>query len=131
MKNIILLIIATLGIMSYTQAREIITAGNDAFDRTNQIEMQQFNEKFTQYEGDRVRGATVNSLLQIVLANNVVTDDESRKVSVNGAITLDKNDTELPEERANAKHMYKIMCTYGNTGTSKGLVTSITIEELE
>lgn len=131
MKNILILIIATLGIMSYTQAREIITTGNEAFDRTNQIEMQEFNMKFTQYEGNRVKGVTVNSLLQTVLANNTAVDDEARKVSVNGAITLDKNDTELPEERANAKHMYKVMCTYGNTGANKGLVTSITIEECQ
>lgn len=129
MKNILILIIATLGIMSYTQAREIITTGNEAFDRTNQIEMQEFNMKFTQYEGDRVRGATVNSLIQSVVANNMLADDESRKVSVNGAITLDKNDTELPEKRADTGHTYKVRCTYGTTEDSKGLVTSITVEE--
>lgn len=131
MKNILILILATLGIMSYAQTREIINTGNEAFDRTSQIEMQEFNMKFTQYEGERVRGATVNSLLQTVLANNMATDDESRKVSVNGAITLDKNDTNLSEKRANVSSNYKVMCTYGNTGTSKGLVTSITLEELQ
>lgn len=130
MKNILILIIATLGIMNYAQPMEVITDDN-VISKTDEMEIQQFNEKFTQYEGDRVRGATVNSLIQSVVANNMATDDESRKVSVNGAITLDKNDTELPEKRANAKHMYKVMCTYGNIGTSKGLVTSITIEELE
>ena len=130
MKNILILIIATLGIMNYAQPMEVITDDN-VISKTDEMEIQQFNEKFTQYEGDRVRGATVNSLIQSVVANNMATDDESRKVSVNGAITLDKNDTELPEKRANAKHMYKVMFTYGNIGTSKGLVTSITIEELE
>lgn len=127
MKNILILIIATLGIMNYAQPMEVIT-DDKVISKTNEMEIKQFNEKFTQYEGDRVRGATVNSLIQSVVANNMLADDESRKVSVNGAITLDKNNTELPEKRADAGHTYKVRCTYGTTEDSKGLVTSITVE---
>lgn len=131
MKHVILLIIATLGIMSYNQAIMPITSNDTAntLSEMSKIEIEQFNAKFTQYEGDNVRGATVNSMLQTVLANNMSTEDESRKVAVSGAIELDKNDTELPEKRADAGHKYKIKCNYENMGHNKGLVTSITIEE--
>lgn len=128
MKNILILIIVTLGIMNYAQPMEVITDDN-VISKTDEMEIQQFNEKFTQYEGDRVRGATVKSMLQTVLANNMSAEDESRKVSVNGDITLDKDDTQLPEGLVTTGKTYKITCKYEVIGDRADLVTLITVEE--
>lgn len=124
---LISILIITLGIMIYGQAKGVI---ND--NAMSDLEIQQFNQKFTQYEGDRVRGATVNSMLQTVLANNISADgEESRQVSVSGAdIELKKADTGLPDKKASTGATYKVKCNYGNTGANKGLVTSITLEKL-
>lgn len=129
MKNILILILVTLGIMNYNQATTPITSNDTSNTTLSGMEIQQFNEKFTQYEGDSVRGATVKSMLQTVLANNMSAEDESRKVSVDGDITLDKDDTQLPEGLVTTGKTYKIICKYEVIGDRADLVTLITVEE--
>ena len=117
------ILIISLGIMIYNQAAGVVNNNS-----MSEVEIQEFNQKFTQYEGTRVRGATVNSMLQSVLANNTSQDDNQRKISVNGSagITMGENDTTLPQTRANTGAIYSVTCNYG-TGARAGLVVSITI----
>lgn len=116
------ILIISLGIMIYNQAAGVVN--NNAM---SDVEIQQFNQKFTQYEGTRVRGATVNSMLQTILANNTSADDDNRKVSVSGAITMDKTSTSLPATKANTGAIYEVTCEYGTTGGNTGLVTNIKV----
>ena len=96
----------------------------------SEVEVQQFNQKFTQYEGDRVRGATVNSMLQTVLSNNI-SQDGDRKVSV----TLDSKDilsttaTSI-STRATTGKTYKVKCDYSSKGGNTGLVNKIEVTEV-
>lgn len=116
------ILIITLGILVFNQAKGVID-GNAMSD----IEIQQFNAKFTQYEGTRVRGATVNSMLQTVLANNTSVDDPNRQVAVTGAVSMGKSSTGLPTTKANTGAIYSVTCVYASSGGNKGLVESITV----
>lgn len=119
------ILIISLGILIYNQASGVVN--NNAM---SEVEVQQFNQKFTQYEGDRVRGATVNSMLQTVLSNNI-SQDGDRKVSV----TLDSNDilsttaTSI-STRATTGKTYKVKCDYSSKGGNTGLVNKIEVTEV-
>ena len=72
------ILIISLGIMIYNQASGVVN--NNAM---SEVDISTFNQKFTQYEGDNVRGAQVNSLLDQVRSNNITyQDDETRKIKV-------------------------------------------------
>jgi len=120
------ILIISLGIMIYNQASGVVN--NNAM---SEIEITQFNSKFTQYEGTSVRGSTVNALLQAVLSNNVSQESSDRKIYVNGNanITMSNTDTSLPTTVAQSGSTYTVKCNYGTTGAIKGLVTSITIDK--
>lgn len=118
------ILIITLGILVFNQAKGVID-GNAMSD----IEIQQFNAKFTQYEGTRVRGATVNSMLQTVLANNTSVDDDNRKVEVKmgGSVVMSKNSSSMPTTKANTGAIYEVACEYSDNGGNKGLVIAINV----
>jgi len=124
------ILIISLGIMIYNQASGVVN--NNAM---SEVEIAQFNSKFTQYEGDSVKGSTVNALLQTVLANNVSQDTADRKVMIGGGnakgeegleIRMDETCTWIPV-KAIAGSTYTVKCNYGRTGATKGLVTYIII----
>ena len=101
------------------------------------VVIQQFNSKFTQYEGDKVRGSTVNTMLQTIVANNMAQDDETRQVEVyfsdnckdssgNNVQNLEKTSTLAP--KVSTKFTYKVICNISNKGKNKTLVQSISVE---
>ena len=116
------ILIISLGIMIFNQASGVVN--NNAM---SEVEVTQFNSKFTQYEGTAVRGATVNAMLQAVLTSNMSQDSDDRKVAVEGVGAMEKSATALATARAQTGSTYTIECTYGTTGGSKGLVTSIKV----
>lgn len=72
------ILIISLGIFIFNQASEITKSSN-----LSEVEVLQFNEKFTSFEGDHVRGSEVNSLLNRVVQNNIANqDDTSKQVEV-------------------------------------------------
>lgn len=72
------ILIISLGIFIFNQASEITKSSN-----LSEIEVLQFNEKFTSFEGEHVRGSEVNSLLNRVVQNNIANqDDTSKQVDV-------------------------------------------------
>ena len=121
------ILIISLGILIYNQASGVVN--NNAM---SEVEAQNFNQKFTQYEGNSVRGTTVRALYQAVLSNNNSQDSDERKVAIeynaggtgpNLAIT----DTSLPSMSGiSTGSSYSVTCTMGTEG-NKGLVTTITI----
>lgn len=75
------ILIISLGIMIYNQASGVVNNNS-----MSEVDISTFNQKFTQYEGDHVRGAQVNALLEQIRTNNVTySDDNSRKVSVDAS----------------------------------------------
>ena len=114
------ILIISLGIMIYNNAVGVVNT-----DAMSEVDIQQFNSKFTQYEGNNVRGATVNSMLDAVLANNRAQNDDSRKVSVNlaGTDVITTASTDITGEKAITGATYKVKCARG----SNGLVNKITV----
>ena len=118
------ILIISLGILIYNQASGVVN--NNAM---SEVEVQQFNQKFTQYEGGRVRGATVNSMLQSVLSNNI-SQDGDRKVKVTGAVQLGIDATQITDKALTGK-TYDVKCVYSTKGGNTGLVNEIVVTDLE
>ena len=116
------ILIISLGIMIYNNASGVVKNSS-----MNQVEIQQFNQQFTQYEGTKVRGATVISMAQAVLANNMSADSDDRRVELSGAITMKKTDTKVSTSNIQTGSTYNVTIAYGTSGGNKGLVTKITI----
>ena len=121
------ILIISLGILIYNQASSVV---ND--NAMSQVELQNFNQQFTQYEGPSVRGSTVRALYQAVLANNVGQDSEDRQVEIQGDATLQRADTQLPNnlnEAIETGSSYSVTCQYGQEAGNRGLVTTIVIDD--
>lgn len=116
------ILIISLGIMIYNQAAGVVN--NNAM---SEVEINQFNQKFTQYAGKTVRGATVNALVNSVAANNSAADSEDRQVTISGAVTLSKNQAKPSVNNVVTGATYTVECTMSTSGSNKGLVESITI----
>ena len=125
------ILIISLGIMIYNQASGVVN--NNA---VGEVDISTFNNKFTQYEGDRVRGAQVNALLQQIQSNNITykADGNSRQVSVTVSATNWQSerkpsgaiDGSEAYEKANTGSVYKV--TIG-TDNKTGLVNTVTIAD--
>ena len=91
-------------------------------------EVQMYNNQFEEYSGKKVRGSTVKTLIQTVLANNVSQDGEYYQVNIYGAVTLNKEDTNLSQSgysEIDTSKTYKVEMNYSKYGK----IESIYIEE--
>lgn len=91
-------------------------------------EINVFNEQFTPYEGKEVRGIIVRALISKVVSNNLSnTGYEVMQVTISGVVTLNKEDTQLPEQFDEIKmdKTYNVNIIYNKYGK----VESIHIEE--
>ena len=70
------ILIISLGIVIYNQASGVVNSNS-----MSDVEITQFNSKFTQYQGKQ-SGSNVRTLIQDVLSNNVTQDDDSRRIQV-------------------------------------------------
>ena len=85
----ILIISMVMGVFNMG-AEQIENAGD-----LSEYEIQSFNDKFTQYEGDSVTGSRVNALLKTVFNHNMVQDDNNVKITMGtGASRLADDATE-------------------------------------
>ena len=124
------ILIISLGIMIYQQASGVVN--NNAM---SEVDISSFNQKFTQYEGENVRGAQINALLDQVRNNNVTyQNDSSRQVTIEGnsatwngtgkvSGNLINPQTTL---KAQTGRTYKVQCAID---TKTGLVNKITITD--
>ena len=74
---LISILIISLGVIIYQQAAGVVN--NNSMD---ELEVTQFNSKFENYFGNNIKGATAQSLVEAVKANNNSQDDTSRMVEV-------------------------------------------------
>lgn len=124
------ILIISLGIFIFNQASEITKSSN-----LSEIEVLQFNEKFTSFEGSHVRGSEVNTLITRIIQNNVANqDDKSQQVTLNVTAGAwqgekNKNNTQITDAtigKAQTGKTYNVSYTLdGKTG----LVNVITIAD--
>ena len=114
------ILIISLGIMIFQNAKEVVD-GN----AMNEIANSQFNEKFNQYTGDKVKGTNVKAMVNAVIQHNLQQEDESTQVTITGTIvTLAKNANAATTNTIQNGKFYKV-----STKLSKqGLVESIIVE---
>ncbi len=126
------ILIISLGIVIWRQASEVINSTS-----MSDMEKETFNAKFEQYQGESVRGANVNALLQQIITSN---SDElniaaNRKVTLLSTTAKGVNDEVIAlggengsndqiSVRAKTSKVYKVKCNY-----TSGLVSSVTITE--
>ena len=109
------ILIISLGILIYNQASGVV--GNNTM---SEVDIQTFNQKFTQYVGEQ-RGSAVRSLIQQVQASNAAEGNEQRQVTIN----VELDDIETGE-------IYEVVITeddYAQDGPNKGLITNITVNQ--
>ena len=107
------ILIISLGILIYNQASGVV--GNNTM---SEVDIQTFNQKFTQYVGEQ-RGSAVRSLIQQVQASNSAEGNEQRQVNIN----VDLDDIETGE-------IYDVVIAeddYAQDGPNQGLITNITV----
>lgn len=92
---LIAILIISLGLVVYNKASETM----DSVDMSGQ-EIQAFNEKFTKYAGDSVRGTEVNALLKTAVNNNLTegnNGNSAKLVIVSGAASVDASTNTVPK----------------------------------
>lgn len=135
-------IILSTSFYAYVGVIYMITPSTPCFDA---LELATYNSKFLQYEGDFVKGSTVNNLLKTVVTNNMSQDDEARQVEVNfenfdeGEIKdhLGNNVTKIFEDgkefvKVSYYGNYKVVCNIqqDNKKPDRGLVNYIVVTKI-
>ena len=120
------ILIISLGILIYNQA-----SGDVNNNAMSEVELNNFNQKFTQYEGV-ARGTTVRGIYQAVLSNNITQDSTDRQVEIDGPSDMAETDVQLPDDlndTINTGASYNVRCEMGTDGGEAGLVQRIVITE--
>ena len=120
---LIVIIIISLGVY-------VVGMGNDQMQQGEQtlsdLEVNSFNNTYENYEGTSVAGSRVNSLLKTVFNHNLMESDDTRKITVDGDVSLSA-DAEKQVTVGTGKR-YSVVC---NKDKNSGLITSITITEVK
>ena len=121
---LISIVLITFGVMILGQGSEVIKTSD-----MSETEVSTFNAKFTSFQGKKVRGSKVNSLINTVIQNNMSQDDAGKKVEIKPStgktgITVTKDTKNMSNVKADTGATYIVTCNYdGNSG----LITSITV----
>lgn len=126
---LIVLLIIGFGIMVLNSSTDNIDEGISQMS-TQQKDM--FNKQFTIYEGPKVTGNSVRSLIQnIISSNNTNQDIDGKIVSIDGiksinaaSGSLQANEMSLFKTEINTGATYKVVMSYND---KTGLVTKVTI----
>ena len=124
---LISILIISLGVIIYQQAAGVVN--NNSMD---ELEVTQFNSKFENYFGNNIKGATAQSLVEAVKANNNSQDDTSRMVEV--TVVADNFSNEAKGEVASKPTSYPTLAkgkTYQIKAvryTTAGLISKIEIK---
>ena len=120
------ILIISLGILIFSQAQDTINSIN-----MSEQEILAFNNKFTPYEGDSIRGSQVNALVQAVWSNNQSAADngetETKGITVNGnaGVNINPQVTTGSVKKVASGTFYEVKFEYKNS-----LVNKITINTL-
>lgn len=116
---LIAILIISLTLVIYRQGSEAVTDAD-----LSEAQQEQFNGRFTVYEGSNVSTAQVNALFNSVLSHNQNETNTGSKryvtITASGIATQTTGATSVAKVSGNA--YYTVKCT-----RSKGLVTGITI----
>lgn len=117
------ILIISLGIFIFSQAQDTLNSIN-----MSEQEIRAFNNKFTPYQGDSVRGSQVNALVQAVIANNQSAKENGETLTKGIEITMpdgsriNSDGSTLTFKRLKSGTFYKVTFTY-----EKSLVHMITV----
>lgn len=96
---------------------------DEAVQSMSAQEKQMFNQKFEQYEGDKVKGSNVKALIGNIISSNGANEEiAGKKVTLNGKSTTD--DMTKIRTAINSGKTYKVTLTYN----AYGLVTAVKVE---
>lgn len=124
---LISIMIISLGIWAFSIANN---ASKDV--DLDEATIASFNQNFKQYEGTRISGNTVKSLIDAVRSNNIKhVDDKSMQVAITGVCTISDSDNASTITSAATKatntiengSTYKVAFSYAESG----LIETITI----
>lgn len=108
------ILLISLGIFIFSQAQDTLESVH-----MDEQEIQAFNNKFTPYEGERVRGSQVNALAQAVLSNNQSAknngETETKGITMNGKVNINSDGTSTSFTRLPAGTFYSVKFTYKNS----------------
>lgn len=124
---LVAILIISLGLVVYNMAAESVNNNSSLSAQ----EIQAFNDQFTQYEGDNVRGTRVNSLLKTALNNNITQQQEGNEgkivtITASAGCTVAISLSEKTMTKADSSKMYKVVVKLDGPG---GLVKTIEISE--
>ena len=109
-----------MSILIYNMADNAIEESNSNLE---QASINSFNAKFEQYQGNNVSGASVKALINMVITNNLASEN---KVSINGDIILEETDTDASQVSVDTYNTNNVECKYDNESE---LIKNITIYE--
>lgn len=99
---------------------------NNTVDTLKEVEIKAFNSAFESYNREDVTGTDVNTLIRIVLENNMEQSAENKKIEITGAVELKTTDKTMPDIGANIGKTYKVVLNYSD---ETGLINTINITE--
>ena len=97
-------------------------------------EVTAFNDQFTHYQGENIRGSEINAMLKTVLSSNMKSRSEGiddggepgwKYVSVQGQVRLDYDASTLGTVSADNSKLYKVTVNYHE---ETGFVSTINVE---
>lgn len=123
---LVAILIISLGLVVFNMAAETVNNNSSLSAQ----EIQAFNDQFTQYEGDNVRGTRVNSLLKTALNNNITQQQEGNEgkivkiEAISCTVSIDLEEKTMV--KADSSKMYKVVVKLDGPG---GLVKTIQITQ--
>lgn len=126
---LVAILIISLGIGIFTSASEQMGDMD-----MSEYQIQQFNEKFTRYVGEKKSGTDVNALITTVFNHNMAQEDKTMGVqliinadsTVSGSKATMKTSAKSPIADVSSAKVYKVTPTYN---TKTGLITKITVSQ--
>lgn len=124
---LVAILIISLGLVVYNKASEAVDGSADL----SEYQIQQFNEKFTKYQGENVSGGEVNALLTTVFNHNNSQEDTSTCVKVgtesdDDAYVASSNEIEATPTKVSTGSRYTVTC---KVNKKSKLIDTITVKQ--
>ena len=121
---LIAILIISLGVVVYQKASEAVNGAGDL----SEYEIEQFNAKFTKYQGSNVSGSEVNAMVQTVVNHN---NAESRAqgnqfVKVTGPVTVSAGAVDTMPTKVPTGNRYSITVKMDTDGLVNAIVVAAT-----
>lgn len=124
---LVAILVISLGIGIFNNASEQAEGAGDL----SEYQVQQFNDKFTKYNGENVSGSEVNAMLKTVFNHNQVQEDATTMVTVGVGTAAATNDTitttmTTAPAKVSTGARYTVVCQYN---AQSKLVTHIQLTQ--